>query len=122
MTPLVRKLATEHGIDLGTVAGTGVGGRIRKQDVLDAARVMRDTGGAAAGFAADGAPQPAAPTAAPAAQSVAPAAPPTAPPAPPAAAHAAGRHAAGRRTRRSPVRRAARDPAATRDRPVQPAR
>ena len=85
VTPLVRKLATEHGIDLGTVAGTGVGGRIRKQDVLDAARVMRDTGGAAAGFAADGAPQPAAPTAAPAAQSVAPAAPPTAPPAPPAA-------------------------------------
>ena len=39
MTPLVRKLAAEHGIDLGTVAGTGVGGRIRKQDVLDAARV-----------------------------------------------------------------------------------
>ncbi len=36
VTPLVRKLAAEHGIDLSTVKGTGVGGRIRKQDVLDA--------------------------------------------------------------------------------------
>jgi pyruvate dehydrogenase E2 component (dihydrolipoamide acetyltransferase) len=41
VTPLVRKLAAEHGIDLASVAGTGVGGRIRKQDVLDAARVAR---------------------------------------------------------------------------------
>jgi pyruvate dehydrogenase E2 component (dihydrolipoamide acetyltransferase) len=41
VTPLVRKLAAEHGIDLAAVAGTGVGGRIRKQDVLDAARVQR---------------------------------------------------------------------------------
>jgi pyruvate dehydrogenase E2 component (dihydrolipoamide acetyltransferase) len=41
VTPLVRKLAAEHGIDLAAVTGTGVGGRIRKQDVLDAARVVR---------------------------------------------------------------------------------
>jgi pyruvate dehydrogenase E2 component (dihydrolipoamide acetyltransferase) len=41
VTPLVRKLAAEHGIDLATVSGTGVGGRIRKQDILDAARVAR---------------------------------------------------------------------------------
>jgi pyruvate dehydrogenase E2 component (dihydrolipoamide acetyltransferase) len=41
VTPLVRKLAADHGIDLATVAGTGVGGRIRKQDVLDAARSAR---------------------------------------------------------------------------------
>jgi pyruvate dehydrogenase E2 component (dihydrolipoamide acetyltransferase) len=41
VTPLVRKLAAEHGIDLASVTGTGVGGRIRKQDVLDAARVAR---------------------------------------------------------------------------------
>ena len=41
MTPLVRKLASEHGIDLASVAGTGVGGRIRKQDVLDAASARR---------------------------------------------------------------------------------
>jgi len=37
VTPLVRKLAEKHGVDLNTVEGTGVGGRIRKQDVLAAA-------------------------------------------------------------------------------------
>ena len=37
VTPLVRKLAAQHDVDLATVTGTGVGGRIRKQDVLDAA-------------------------------------------------------------------------------------
>ena len=36
-TPIVRKLAAEKGVDLSKVHGTGVGGRIRKQDVLDAA-------------------------------------------------------------------------------------
>ncbi|HEY9477365.1 MAG TPA: 2-oxo acid dehydrogenase subunit E2, partial [Microbacteriaceae bacterium] len=36
VTPLVRKLANEHGVDLSSLAGTGIGGRIRKQDVLDA--------------------------------------------------------------------------------------
>ena len=37
VTPIVRKLANEKGVDLATVKGTGVGGRIRKQDVLAAA-------------------------------------------------------------------------------------
>jgi pyruvate dehydrogenase E2 component (dihydrolipoamide acetyltransferase) len=37
VTPLVRKLAQQHGVNLAGVTGTGVGGRIRKQDVLDAA-------------------------------------------------------------------------------------
>ena len=37
VTPLVRKLAEKHGVDLTTVEGSGVGGRIRKQDVLAAA-------------------------------------------------------------------------------------
>jgi pyruvate dehydrogenase E2 component (dihydrolipoamide acetyltransferase) len=37
VTPLVRKLASENGVDLSTIAGTGVGGRIRKSDVLAAA-------------------------------------------------------------------------------------
>ncbi|HLR83595.1 MAG TPA: 2-oxoglutarate dehydrogenase, E2 component, dihydrolipoamide succinyltransferase, partial [Nocardioidaceae bacterium] len=37
VTPIVRKLANQHGVDLSTVTGSGVGGRIRKQDVLDAA-------------------------------------------------------------------------------------
>ncbi|MBO0843850.1 MAG: 2-oxoglutarate dehydrogenase, E2 component, dihydrolipoamide succinyltransferase, partial [Nocardioides sp.] len=38
VTPLVRKMAAQQGVDLATVVGTGVGGRIRKQDVLDAAQ------------------------------------------------------------------------------------
>jgi pyruvate dehydrogenase E2 component (dihydrolipoamide acetyltransferase) len=37
VTPLVRKLASEHKVDLANVKGTGLGGRIRKQDVLAAA-------------------------------------------------------------------------------------
>jgi len=36
VTPLVRKLANENGVDLSTVSGSGVGGRIRKEDVLAA--------------------------------------------------------------------------------------
>ncbi len=47
VTPLVRKLAAEHGVDLATVSGTGVGGRIRKQDVVDAARARREAAAAA---------------------------------------------------------------------------
>jgi len=38
VTPIVRKLANQHDVDLSAVTGTGVGGRIRKQDVLDAAQ------------------------------------------------------------------------------------
>jgi 2-oxoglutarate dehydrogenase complex dihydrolipoamide succinyltransferase (E2) component len=34
ISPVVRRIADEHGIDLGQVTGTGVGGRIRKKDVL----------------------------------------------------------------------------------------
>ena len=53
VTPLVRKLAAQHGVDLASITGTGVGGRIRKQDVLDAAAA-----------ASQPAPQPTAPAAA----------------------------------------------------------
>jgi 2-oxoglutarate dehydrogenase E2 component (dihydrolipoamide succinyltransferase) len=41
VTPLVRKLAAENGVSLGSVRGTGVGGRIRKQDVLAAAEAAK---------------------------------------------------------------------------------
>ena len=34
LSPLVRRLASEHGVDLGQVSGTGTGGRITKNDVL----------------------------------------------------------------------------------------
>jgi 2-oxoglutarate dehydrogenase E2 component (dihydrolipoamide succinyltransferase) len=70
VTPLVRKMAAQHGVDLASVSGTGVGGRIRKQDVLDAAaRQGTDTTS----------PQPAAAAAAAAAQPAQPAAAPAAP-------------------------------------------
>ena len=41
VTPLVRKLAAENDIDLASVQGTGVGGRIRKQDVVAAAEAKK---------------------------------------------------------------------------------
>ncbi|GLW10575.1 hypothetical protein Misp01_57030 [Microtetraspora sp. NBRC 13810] len=47
VTPLVRKLAGEHGVNLDSLTGTGVGGRIRKQDVLEAARLQREQAAAA---------------------------------------------------------------------------
>jgi len=39
-TPLVRKIAAERGVDLSSVAGTGVGGRIRKEDILNTPATM----------------------------------------------------------------------------------
>ncbi|WP_105030518.1 2-oxoglutarate dehydrogenase, E2 component, dihydrolipoamide succinyltransferase [Arthrobacter ruber] len=41
VTPLVRRLANQNDVDLSTVKGTGVGGRIRKQDVLEAAEARK---------------------------------------------------------------------------------
>ena len=41
VTPLVRKLAQQHGVDLSNVRGSGVGGRIRKEDVLKAAEAPK---------------------------------------------------------------------------------
>jgi pyruvate dehydrogenase E2 component (dihydrolipoamide acetyltransferase) len=61
VTPLVRKLAAEHGIDLASVDGTGVGGRIRKSDVLAAAeRASQEVAAAPAAPAPVAAPAPAA--------------------------------------------------------------
>jgi pyruvate dehydrogenase E2 component (dihydrolipoamide acetyltransferase) len=90
VTPLVRKLAAEHGVDLAAVTGTGVGGRIRKQDVLEAARAVResapaDAAPAAATPASNGSAAPAPAAAGPAAAAPAAAAPATAAPPAPAA-------------------------------------
>ena len=41
VTPLVRKLAADSGVDLSTVTGSGVGGRIRKEDILAAAAAAK---------------------------------------------------------------------------------
>jgi 2-oxoglutarate dehydrogenase E2 component (dihydrolipoamide succinyltransferase) len=62
VTPLVRKLAAESGVDLNNVTGTGVGGRIIKQDVIEAAKALVPVVPAAAP----------APTAAPSAPSISP--------------------------------------------------
>lgn len=80
VTPLVRKLATESNIDLAEVTGTGVGGRIRKQDVLAAAKQKEEAKKAPAP-----APAAQAPAAAPAAK-----APAAAPSPAPALAHLRG--------------------------------
>ena len=55
VTPLVRKLADKHNVDLSTIEGTGVGGRIRKQDVLAAAEGGQQ-GGSHAKAATDNSP------------------------------------------------------------------
>jgi pyruvate dehydrogenase E2 component (dihydrolipoamide acetyltransferase) len=95
VTPLVRKLASEHGVDLNSLTGTGVGGRIRKSDVLAAANAASVAEQEAA------APAHAAPTqAAPPVQTAPPAAKPSpvAPAEPAVAAHSAGPSPARGRT------------------------
>jgi 2-oxoglutarate dehydrogenase E2 component (dihydrolipoamide succinyltransferase) len=69
VTPLVRKLAAENSIDLNELSGTGVGGRIRKQDVLSAAQQKEEAKKAptpAPAAHAPSAPKPSAPAPAPA--------------------------------------------------------
>ncbi|WP_404447534.1 2-oxoglutarate dehydrogenase, E2 component, dihydrolipoamide succinyltransferase [Microbacterium marinum] len=56
VTPLVRRLAQQHGVDLSAVTGSGVGGRIRKEDVLKAAEAPKAEAPAAAPAAAAPAP------------------------------------------------------------------
>ena len=79
-SPLVRRMAKEHGIDLTTLEGSGAGGRITKEDIE--AAISGQSGAA---------PLPAAPPAAPVAASR-PSPPPPPPPAPAAAAGAPAVH------------------------------
>ena len=72
VTPLVRKLANENGVDLTAVAGSGVGGRITKQDVLAASKPAPGREAAAAAPAAPAAKAAAPAAAAPAASAAAP--------------------------------------------------
>ncbi|EXU62001.1 dihydrolipoamide acetyltransferase [Streptomyces sp. PRh5] len=60
VTPLVRKLAAENNVDLSTVKGTGVGGRIRKQDVIATAEAAKAAAQAQAQAPAAAAPKAAA--------------------------------------------------------------
>jgi 2-oxoglutarate dehydrogenase E2 component (dihydrolipoamide succinyltransferase) len=104
VSPVVARIAAEHGVDPAAVPGTGAGGRVTKKDILS----YIDSGAAAA--AAQPAPEAAAPPApeaaplpapeplpappAPVAEAPAPLPPPVASPAPPAAAPAAAPPAA----------------------------
>ncbi|PWH05653.1 2-oxoglutarate dehydrogenase, E2 component, dihydrolipoamide succinyltransferase [Brachybacterium endophyticum] len=56
VTPLVRKMASEAGVDLSTVTGSGLGGRIRKQDVQKAIDAKSSAAEAPAASAPAGAP------------------------------------------------------------------
>ncbi|TWD55962.1 2-oxoglutarate dehydrogenase E2 component [Arthrobacter sp. AG367] len=56
VTPLVRKLANQHGVDITSLSGTGVGGRIRKQDVIAAAEAKAAPAAAPAATPAASAP------------------------------------------------------------------
>ena len=77
LSPVVRRLVNEHGLDPSAITGTGPGGRITRDDVLD--HIDKSAGAPAA------APAPTAAPAAPAAQPAAKAAPPAAPAPQPAA-------------------------------------
>ncbi|HYA09441.1 MAG TPA: dihydrolipoamide acetyltransferase family protein, partial [Gaiellaceae bacterium] len=80
VSPVVARIASEHGVDPGDVQGTGRGGRVTKKDILD----FIESGPPAA------APAPAAPAAPPAPAAPAPPVAPAAPPAPAPVAAAAG--------------------------------
>ena len=64
LSPLVRRLVAEHGLDVSAITGTGAGGRIRREDVQKAVAAQ---GARPAAPAAAAAPAPAATPAAPAA-------------------------------------------------------
>lgn len=86
-SPLVRRMAKEHGVDLAEVPGTGEGGRVSKRDMLAWIERLRSRAPAAAASAAAVAASPpaaaASPPAAAASPPVAPAEVPPPPPAPP---------------------------------------
>ena len=56
-SPLVRKIAAEHNVDITAIQGTGISGRVTKQDIE--AHIQRGTGATAARSAASPAPAPA---------------------------------------------------------------
>ena len=65
VTPIVRKLANDLGVNLASVRGTGIGGRIRKEDVENAAPKSAAVTSAPVAAAAPQTPRPAAPVASP---------------------------------------------------------
>ena len=78
LSPVVRRLVNEHSLDVSQITGTGAGGRITREDVLE----HIERGGAATAPPAGAAPPPPAPAAVPAAAAPAASAPAAAAPAP----------------------------------------
>ena len=94
LSPVVRRLVNEHGLDPATISGTGPGGRITRDDVLDHIDGLAKGQAPAAAAVAPAEPVPAAEPAQAPAPAAAQAAAPSAPAAPPAAAAAAPASAA----------------------------
>jgi pyruvate dehydrogenase E2 component (dihydrolipoyllysine-residue acetyltransferase) len=88
VSPVVAKIASEHGVDPTQVRGTGRGGRVTKKDILNFIESGAEEEAAAPAAPPSPAPAPSSPAAAPAPPAE-PATPPAAPPTPPAAAPAA---------------------------------
>src|SRR5258706_3974780 len=86
ISPLARRLAREHDIDLNTIEGTGAGGRVRKEDILAylAAQSQRQPVAAAAATQSASPSRPAAPPSPPAVPAAPPARPQPAQATPPA--------------------------------------
>jgi len=81
-SPLVRKIARENNVDLNTISGTGLGGRITREDIMGSLSAAPQV------VTTPAAPMPVAPSAPPVPPtmpSIAPTAPPVAPSAPPVA-------------------------------------
>ena len=75
VTPVIRKLAADSGVDLSGITGSGVGGRIRREDVLaaaEAAKAAQAEAARAAELAAATAPASTPPAAAPSSPAAAP--------------------------------------------------
>ncbi|MGA7896460.1 MAG: biotin/lipoyl-containing protein, partial [Candidatus Sulfotelmatobacter sp.] len=60
-SPLVRKIAREHGVNLSRISGTGLGGRITKQDILSFIEAQSSAPAAAAAASSAATPAPSAP-------------------------------------------------------------
>ena len=93
VSPVVARIAAEHGVDPSVVPGTGTGGRVTKKDILSylesgAAVAPTPTPAPTSEPVPTAAPAPAAPEPAPVAAAPGPAAPPTPAPAPPVVAPA----------------------------------
>ncbi len=100
-SPVVRRIAAEHNLDIREVPGTGIAGRVTKQDILGHIETRAASSAAPTPFPAPMIPPPSRPAAAPAGRSAPPASPPPAAPATPAV----GSETRGQVVPMSPIRK-----------------